>query len=86
MAIGHVTQGNPLDMEGRGAAAPASSHRAPVPARTEKRDAEKTCKSKCRACEFKQARTLISSSSLPNSNGTTANRVTDLQSLPSMEV
>ena len=45
-------------MEGRGAAAPASSRRPPVPARTEKHIAEKTR-------DFQHARTSVSSSSLP---------------------
>ena len=52
-------------MEGRGAAASASSRRPPVPARTEKRIAEKTRKSECRTRDFQQARTSVSSSSLP---------------------
>ena len=52
-------------MEGRGAAASASSRRPPVPARTEKHIAEKTPKSECRTRDFQQARTSVSSSSLP---------------------
>ena len=73
-------------MEGRGAGAPASSRRPPVPARTEKRIAEKTCKSKCRVRDFQQARTSVSSSSLPKQQqlaeerGTTRRRTLSVRS------